>query len=240
MHTYYLIDHEYLLDEENLFGTMGHLLAFNPGARDAHLKITLYFEEREPEVFSFLAPAGKSSETNYARWPVQPDVRFALKVESNEPIVCQSTNGWNVTMNDYAPGARTKSPLGMRECAKSYMAITQLSQDWYLPDGIVIDMPDRIWVRESEWAVLLNPGDQIAQVTLALHYDEVVRHTVEVPARRLKCVYMDDVARRNVHYGVHFSSDQPVAAQWLRAVKWYERPELMAYWSVPCVPGPLT
>ncbi len=240
MSTHYLIDHEYLFDEETFFASMGHLLVFNPGPRDAHLKITIYYEDREPVLFSFVAPAGKSSETNYTRWPVKPNTRFALQVESTEPIICQSTNGWNNSGNDYSPGARTKSPQGVRECAKSYMAITRLSQDWYLPDGIVIDMPGRMYVRESEWAVLLNPGGQPAHVTMALHYDEVVEHEIEVSARRLKCVYMDDIARRNVHYGVHFRSDQPIAAQWLRQVNWFDRSEVMTYWSVPCVPGPLS
>jgi hypothetical protein len=236
---HYLIDHDYLIDEANLFGSMGHLLVFNPGPRDVQVQITLYFEDREPETFPFSAPARQSSETNYEKWPVQPNTRFALKVESPEPVVCQSTVGWNNSKNDYSPGAPTKSPHGLRECAKSYMAITRLSQEWYLPDGIVIDMPDRMWVRESEWAILLNPGNQPAHVTLALHYHEVVEHLVELPARRLKYVYMDDLARRNAHYGVHFRSSQAIAVQWLRTVKWSEQSELMAYWSVPCVPGPL-
>jgi len=237
--THYLLDHNYIVDEENLFGEFGHLLAFNPGPRDAHLQVTIFYEDREPEAFHLTAPAGKSSESNYGNWPIKPGARFALRVESDEPIVCQSTVGWNNTQNDYSPGAKTKSPHGVRECAKSYMALTTLSKDWYVADGIVIDMPDQIWVRESEWAVLLNPGDQVAHVTLALHFNQVVEHQVEVPARRLKVVYMDDIVRRNDHYGVHFRSDQPIAAQWLRAVKWYDRAELMTYWSVPCVPGPL-
>jgi len=239
MGTHYLIDHEYLTDEATLYGSMGHLLVFNPGPVEAQVTITLYFEDREPESFPFVAPAGQSTETNYEKWPVRPNSRFALKVESLTPVACQSTVGWNNSKNDYSPGAQTKSPHGVRECAKSYMAITQLNRDWYLPDGIVIDMPERIWVRESEWAILLNPGDQPAEVSLALHYREVITHKVELPARRLKYVYMDEIARRNDHYGVHFHSNQPVAVQWLRAVKWNEGSELMAYWSVPCIPGPL-
>ena len=239
MKTHYLIDHEYIVDEERLYGAFGHLLAFNPGSRDAQLKITIYFEDRDPVAFDFVAPAGKSSETNYGKWPIEPNTRFALKVKSSEPIVCQSTNGWNVTLNDYAPNAATKSPLGIRETAKSYMAITELARLWYVADGIVIDGPEHMYVRESEWAVFLNPGDEPATVTMALHYDDIDEHAVEVPARRLKVVYMDDVARRNSHYGVHFSSDQPIAAQWLRAVMWNDCDEVMAFWSVPCVPGPL-
>jgi hypothetical protein len=237
--THYLIDHEYIDDAERLYGQFGHLLAFNPGPRDAQLKITVYCEDREPAAFDFVAPAGKSAETNYAKWPVSPGQRFALRVESTEPIVCQSTNGWNVTRNDYSPGAKTRSPLGVRETAKSYMSVTQLAKDWYVADGIVIDMPDRMYVRESEWAVFLNPGEESAKVTLALHYDDVDLHVVEVPARRVKAVYMDDIARRNSHYGVHFISDQPIAVQWLRAVLWNGSDEVMAFWSVPCVSGPL-
>ena len=239
MCTHYLLDHNYVVDPERLFGEFGHLLAFNPGPHDADLQVTVYFEDREPETFALKAPAGKSSESNYGNWPVRPNQRFALRVESSEPIICQSTIGWNNTMNDYSPKARTHSPQGVRECAKSYLAITTLSTDWYLPDGIVIDMPERMYVRESEWALLLNPGDEPARVTLGLHYDDVVEHKVVVPARRLRVIGMDDIARRNSHYGVHFQSDRPIATQWLRAVNWNDRPELMCYWSVPCVPGPV-
>ncbi len=239
MKTHYLIDHNYIADEQKLYGEFGHLLAFNPGPRDADLTLTFYFEDREPVVTHQVAKAGQSSESNYGKWPIQPGTRFALKVESTEPIACQSTVGWNVTLNDYGPQAKTRSPQGIRECAKAYTSITALSQDWYLPDGIVIDMPKNIYVRESEWALLLNPGDQPATVTIALHYDTVDECKLVVPARRIKAVYMDDLARRNKHYGAHFISDQPIAAQWLRQVEWYDRDEVMAYWSVPCVPGPL-
>lgn len=239
VHTYYLLDHEYTLDQEQLFGSTGHLLAFNPGPRDAELDVSLYFEGRDPERFQLCAPAGKSSESNYSNWPVRPNTRFALQVESSEPLVCQCTNGWNNTRNDYRPGAATRSPYGVRECAKSYLAIARLDNHWYVADGIVINNPPGIWVRESEWAILLNPGIASAQVTMNLHYDQIVPYVLEVPARRLKWVYMDEIAQCNRHYGVHFASDRPIAAQWLRTVMWNDRRELMAYWSVPCLPGRL-
>jgi hypothetical protein len=239
MKTHYLLDHNFIQDDEKLYGEFGHLLAFNPGKKDADLKLTFYFENRELEEMHMVAKAGESTETNYAKWPVKPGTRFALKVDSSEPIACQSTVGWNVTLNSYAPNAKTKSPLGIREAVKSYMSITALNKEWFLPDGIVIDMPKDIYVHESEWALILNPGDQAASVKLALHYKDIEVHNVNVPARRLMAVHMDEIARRNSHYGVHFQSDQPVAVQWLRTVSWYDRDELMGYWSVPCVPGPL-
>jgi hypothetical protein len=236
--THYLLDHEYLSDESTLHASMGHLLVFNPGEHDAELSLTLFFEEQEPRTFSAPAPAGVSRESNYTSWPVEPNTCFALRVESSAPVVCQSTVGWNNSGNDYAPSARTHSPNGVRECAKSYMAITQLAQEWYLADGLVIDTP-HAYVRESEWAIVLNPGDAPATVTLTFFYEPRQQHTINVPPRRLRRVRMDDIARHNTHYGMRISSDCPVAAQWLRTVKWSDDSELMAYWSVPCVPGPL-
>ncbi len=239
MYTYYLIDHHYRVDEEKLQGEFGHLLAFNPGPRDAQLTLTFYFEDREPVSIQQLAKACQSTESNYGNWPIQPGTRFALRVDSTEPLACQSTVGWNVTKNDYSPNAVTRSPQGVRETAKSYMAIARLAREWFVADGIVIDMPDKIYVRESEWALLLNPSDQDAQVTLTLHYQDIANCPVTVPARRLKALYMDDIARRNSHYGVHFTSDQDIAAMWMRTIRWNDRDEMMGYWSVPCVAGPL-
>ena len=241
MTTHYLLDHKYWVDKKHCWGRGGHLLAFNPGPHDAKLNITLYFTDRDPITFSRMAPAGRSSESNQSNWPIQPDVTIALVVECSEPIICQTTTGWNNTMGEYdPPKSHTKDPHGvLRESARSYMALTRLSQDWYYADGIVIDNPKGIWVRESEYALLLNPNDQPANVVLALHYDEVVEHKIVVPPQRLKEIYMDDIAIRNKHYGVRFISDQPIATQWIRVVQWYDRPDPMTFWSVPCVPGPL-
>jgi hypothetical protein len=241
LRTHYLLDHDYVYDEESGHASMGHLLIFNLNPQDAQVTATVYFEDREPESFELVAHAGMSTETNYEKWPVQRNSRFALQIESDIPVVCQSTNGWNNSLNDYSTSAQTRSPHGVRECAKSYMSIHRLDQDWYVADCLIIDNLEQIWVRESEWALLLNPGDKDARVMMTLYYaaDDKQEIQVELPARRLCSLYMDQRARRNVHYGVHFHSDQPIAAQWLRTVKWSEESELMAYWSVPCITGPL-
>jgi hypothetical protein len=235
--THYLIDYEYLVDAEHGFATMGHLLIYNPGERDADVTVTVYQEDQEPGQLHLRAAAQASTESNYTAWPVTPNHRCALKVESSEPVVCQATVGWTNTGNDYRPQAATTSPHGVRETAKSYTSIPALARTWYLADGIILNNPDQLWIRESEWAVLLNPGAHPAQVTLTLHDAGAARrHTVEVPPRRVRAVFMDPIAPSNRHYGVTFTSDQPVAAQWLRAVNWYNSKELMAFWSVPCVP----
>ena len=236
--THYLIDQEYLVDKQNLFATMGHLLVFNPGDRDAQLKVTLYFENDEPQTFSLKARAKTSSESNYATWPVKPKPNsiFALKVESSEPVICQATTGWTNTDNVYAPDATTKSPKGIRETAQSYMAINQLGQEWYIADGIIINLPDKLWIKESEWAILLNPGSQNAQITLLMyHGKKTVRKTMTIPPNRVKRVLMDDLVEANQRYGARIQSDYPIAVQWLRRVYWYNSSELMTNWSIPAV-----
>jgi hypothetical protein len=239
--TQYLVDYDYWLDEATLHAAMGHLLVFVPGPRDAQVRVTVYFEDRDPASFELTARGGTSTETNYTRWPVEANTRFALRVESSEPAVCQATIGWNNAGNDYTVGAKTRSPHGVRECARSYMAIPQLSREWYLADGLVIDNPAQVWVRESEWALVLNPHDEPAEVTLNLCYTQAERsqHTLHVPSQRLRALPLDDLVQRNRHYGAYFAADRPVAAQWMRVVKWDEQSEIMAFWSVPCVPGPL-
>ncbi len=238
--THYLIDQEYLIDRRSLFATMGHLLVFNPGERDANLKVTVYFEDDEPQSFSLKAPAFTSSESNYLTWPlkIKENKVFALKVESSEPVICQSTIGWTNTGNDYSPDARTQSLKGIRETAKSYMAIAQLSQEWYVADGIVINSPNNLWIKESEWAIILNPHEQPVQLSLWLYYgNQTVQETITVPSRRVARIFMDNLVQHNRHYGVRIIGDRPVAAQWLRTVNWYDSPELMANWSVPAIPN---
>ena len=212
MGKHYLIDHQYLVDNATLHATMGHLLIFDPSGQEAQVTLTFYFEDHEPESIQTKVSARTSRESNYSTWPVRPGMRFALEVDSSLPVACQSTIGWNNSGNDYAPKARTHSPFGVRETAKSYMAITRLSKDWYLPDGIVIDCGDRCFVRESEWAAILNPGPRPVPVELDIVMAGARQHIVEVPARRLRVAYMDDLVQRNKHYGVHFRSDAPVAA----------------------------
>ncbi len=238
LRTHYLVDFAYEQDPATRFATEGHLVVFNPGAHDADLDVTIYFDAREPEHVRLAARAGASTESGFDEWPVRPGDRFALAVRSSEPVVAQATLGWNNVGNDGAPTARARDGGRPREAATSYVAIPALAERWYLPDGIVLDDARAMWIRESEWAVVLNPGDAPAHVDMALFFKVFTRsHTVEVPARRVRAFRMDDVVTlRNKHYGVRMASDVPIAAQWRRTVAWYDSPELMSFWSEPCVP----
>lgn len=235
LHTHYLVDFAYEKDPTTRFATEGHLVVFNPGARDADLDVTVYFDDREPEHLHLAARAGASTESSFSDWPVHPGDRFALAITSSEPTLAQATMGWNNVGNDGTPTARAADGSRPRETATSYVAIPALAQRWYLPDGIVLDDAQKMWIRESEWAVLLNPGDTTAHVDLALFFKVFTRsHTVQVPARRVHALRMEDlVTLRNKHYGIRVASDLPIAAQWRRTVEWYDSPELMSFWSVP-------
>lgn len=251
MRTHYLVDFENTTDSTTLFALTGHLTVFNPGTRDADLTVTAYYEDHEPDRFILRARAGSSNESNTSQWPLRRNTIFALKVESTEPVICQATVGWTNTAGRYEWGAATRSPNGARETAKSYMAIRTLARHWLYADGVVIrdgvrqtvarwlpnPPPHGLWIRESEWAVMLNPGDQPAEVEIVLHYGaEKVPQLVTIPPRRVKRLFMDDIARPNRHYGVTVTSDRNIAVQWLRQVNWHDSPEPMAFWSVPAVP----
>ena len=235
--THYLIDYEFVRDERKGHATLGHLLAFNPGSKPAHLAVTIYFEDQEPRQFSLEVPARQTLNSVYEDWPVEPNSRFALKIDSDEPVITQATLGWTNTMGDYTVGAPTNSPGGPRETAKSYMASPGLGTRCFVADGIVIDRPGVIWLKESEHVLLLNPGDTEAKAELVIYggiYQE--SHKVRVPPRRLVTVSMDTLVTPNLLYSVQIDSNVPIAGRWLRTVSWYDSDELMAYWSVPCVP----
>jgi hypothetical protein len=249
LQTHYLIDYQHTSDSATLFSTMGHLVVFNPGAADARLEVTAFYENREPDRFNLVARAGSSTESSSDHWPIHGGGRFALEVTSDRPVICQATIGWTNTGSRYGWGAETRSPKGPREAAKSYGSITSLARSWYYADGLVLqdgvshalgrdgDKPHSLWIRESESAIMLNPSDQPAEATLTLHYGQEAQvHVVVIPPRRLKSVSMDAIARPNRGYGVTVTSDREIAVQWLRQVNWHDSEETMAFWSVPAVP----
>ncbi|MBI3786042.1 MAG: hypothetical protein HY270_21850 [Deltaproteobacteria bacterium] len=237
MRAQYLIDLDSFREPSLPSQTLVHVALLNPTDTVADVAATVYFEEQAPAHFSLRVPAASNQVSSPDGWPIPPNVRWALKVESLTPIVAQATLGWSNVGNDYAPSAHTTSPRGRREAAKSYMAIPQLSRAWRIADGFLIDDPKQIWLRESERVVILNPGNSDAHAVLTL-YDVGRRepHPVHIAAQRLKVIDMTSVAGRNRRYGAEVSSDQPIAVQWLREVRWYDSEEMMTFWSLPAVP----
>ena len=91
LQTRYFVDFEFVREEQNLFAKNGHLLVLIPGAEPAKLDITIFLEDREPRRFELAVSAKKVSDTVFADRPVEPNSRFALRVESDRPVFAQAT-----------------------------------------------------------------------------------------------------------------------------------------------------
>jgi hypothetical protein len=240
MYTCFFTYNDYFANEKTGFGQLGHLLAFNPGAKNAEMSVTVYFEDREPLAFKLPAPGFASTESNWKGWGSIPlNTKFAFRVECELPLALQATIGQNNTGNDY--GTKAKGyPEKVRETVLSYMP-GAAAREHYLPDGIVIAAPDTIWVLEHEWLILCNPEKEPAGVTVEAMFKagDSLKFTETVAPQRVKYIFMDEKVPSLRHYGAKVTSDRPVSAQWLRTVNWYDRDEMMSSWSVPLVPGPL-
>ena len=104
-----------------------------------------------------------------------------------------------------------------------------------IADGLVLQTAD-LFIRESEWAVILNPSSDTARIVIAagLGRWRQVRQTM-VPPRRVRAIAMDSLVAHNTHYGAEVRSNVPIVVNWRRTVQWPDRPDLMAFWSVPMV-----
>lgn len=236
LRTHYFIDFESYRDPGTLLAMGGFLVVFNPASQPQPLDLTVYFEDRDPERFQLQARRGASTAFEASGWPVKVGGRFAVKVESSKPVIAQVTLGWNNSGGDSRPTAVTRSPKGIREAAASYPSIPAPADRWFLADGIVLLDPGATWYRESEWAIVLNPNDEPAQLDLGVFYSPFTHHhAATVPPRRVKAIRMDDLVLANHHYGLRVASDRPVVVQSRRNVYWPDSPELMTLWSVPFV-----
>lgn len=247
---HYLLDLEHVDDAERGIATESHVLVFNPGSEPARLVATVYFEARAPERLTIVADPARNTDLRTERFPARAGERFAVRLESDRPVACQATVGWTNTRGDYRPAAVSREPEGQREVARSYLSTRALATDWLVVDGVVLDAPDELWIRESEWALLLNPNPDEAAVTLELYYPRSSswkrrirdglegRQTIDVvvPGERLVVLALDARVRPNTQYSVHARSDRPVALHWLREVRWNDRDVPMTSWSVAGVP----
>ena len=232
---HYLPDYEALVDSTTGFATTNHLVVFNPGDQRATIRITIFFEDRDPAPFTLTVPAATSIESNASQWPVPANERFALMLESDQPVIAQATIGWTNTLNDYRLNARPPGGGQARETALSYLAHRARATRWMIADGLVLQTAD-LFIRESEWAVILNPSSDTARIVIAagLGRWRQVRQTM-VPPRRVRAIAMDSLVAHNTHYGAEVRSNVPIVVNWRRTVQWPDRPDLMAFWSVPMV-----
>lgn len=233
----YLLDFECWHDDDALTASHSHLVAFNPTPDPAELKLTLFFQDHDPTDLTLTAAAMASSEFTANNWPNRPERRFAARVLSNRPVVCQTTTGWADGVGD-AVRPRTRSAAGPREAARSSPAIARLGRDWLYADGFRVDDPAKFWLVEAEAAVILNPTDEPAEVTFRVYCRGRVRdYPITVPPRRLRRLEMADYTPPWCHVGARFVSDRPVAVQRYREVRSHGANGPMTFWSVPGAAG---
>lgn len=76
----------------------GHesVIVLNPNAHDAKIKVTFYYEDREPSVSDEIVVKAervccmKSHEEKYFKDKIQPlETQYAMKVESSVPVIVQ-------------------------------------------------------------------------------------------------------------------------------------------------------
>lgn len=197
-----------------------YILFMNPTQCDAEIKITFYFEDRDP-VFDFTSLKAE----RVAQHPLHVkskkvlpwNVRYGCKVESSQPIICQWTHGqWKP--NDDVTEAMASTmmypgPLGEKETR------------WAYADGIRCYREDHL-LEESEWVCILNPGDSPAHITLKAFHSvdkEPSKWEEVVDAQRIKWIKLEDqpwVVPYEL-YGLMLDSDQPIIVEELRHA--YER-----------------
>ncbi len=230
-----LLPLEHGVDAGRGWGSVSHLLLLNPAAEAARVRVRLFFTDRDPAAFELAAAARTTTESASSSWPVGAGGRFALVAESDRPVVCQATVGWNSTANDYRPGATARSPRGVRETARSTLP-APIGRRLFLADGIDLGGAGS-WLRETETLAVLVREEQPVRATLRLHAAAASRdRALELPSRRLTLLLMAGALPRDLHYGAELVASRPLAAAWLREVYWQQGDEPMASWSVPLTP----
>jgi len=180
-------------------GFTARLAMFNPGAKEAIVKVTLLGSKQEPVTDLYaLEPKSKDDVVINDRADEQA---VAAIVESDEPIVVE-------TVSYYISGAET-GPVA----AYASPAIAALATDWHLADVTSSDLYD-------PYIMLFNPGSAAAsvKVTYVVQGAAAVSKTYDVGARgRMTVRVSDDVKGAVVAASV--SSSQPIAVERLTMMR---------------------
>lgn len=205
---------------------------FNPTKRDADAVMTLFYEDQKPTRLNLEVPAESKRNfhlTNYEE--VVKNKRYGARILSTEPIVVQPTIGY------YGP--EDKHDWYTRGMT-STLAATALCKVWYYSDGVIIDRPDQR-LKESEWAFILNPNNKDTEVTFTAYYNDQTKGVFkfEVPAERLRPIFLDDILIKNKGFGARFVSTEPIVVQETREIWEEDRLVVRSAFSAVALPWPL-
>jgi len=106
---------------------------------------------------------------------------------------------------------------------------------------LVIDR-EGMRLKETEWAFILNPNDEVADVVPYAHYSDGRKHEHRFTVRpqRLLPVFMDETVVKNTLFGAKYISSVPVSIQETRLIEEEDRKTIRACFSVMAKIGSLT
>jgi hypothetical protein len=198
---------------------------FNPSAKEAVLDFTFYYEKSTPTKMTVKVPAKTGVNRHLGECKeVRINERFGAKIVSSENTVIQITTGYY--------GVEDKVDWYTR-AMHSVICGTKLSKTNYYADALVIDRPGNR-LKEPEWAFLLNPNKEAAEVKLNAYYGNGTKkvYPFHVAAERVLPVFMDELVIKNQIYGAKYISSVPIAIQETRLIEEEDRHTIRACFSV--------
>jgi hypothetical protein len=223
-HVHYFGD-GYLLEKENEVRQSAWVCMFNPSAREAKLDFTFYYENSSPTTMTMkVAPKTGVNRHLLEVKEIHQNQRFGAKILSSENMVIQITTGYY--------GLEDKHDWYTR-AMHSVICGTKLSKTNYYADALVIDRPGNR-LKEPEWAFLLNPNKEAAEVKLHAYYGKGTKkvYPLHVGAERVLPVFMDELVIKNAIYGAKYVSSVPIAVQETRLIEEEDRHTIRACFSV--------
>ncbi len=215
------------------WGAGDWLCLVNPDGKDAHITITVFFEDLPPRSHSLTLGARRARNLALHGVPglLERNKQYGLRVRSNVPILAQSTRG------EYEPDDPVTNAMGSTILTPG--PLTDKDKELWYVDGIILTGGI---LEESEWLSVLNPNQEEARIELTIYYGdrEPGTYSFSVPPERVHSIKMDDleVVPKNSLFSVRIKSNVPVAAEEVRRA--YEKGHYScarSMFTVMCIPA---
>jgi hypothetical protein len=215
----------YLLEKDNEIRQTAYACIFNPSNQEAVLDYTFYYEDAAPTTMTMKVPPKVGINKHLTECKeIHLNKRFGGRIVSSENIVVQITTGYY--------GVEDKHDWYTR-AMHSVICSTKLSKTNYYADALVIDRPGNR-LKEPEWAFLLNPNKEAADVKLYAYYGNGVKkvYPFHIEPERVLPIFMDMLVIKNQIFGAKYVSTIPIAIQETRLIEEEDRHTIRACFSV--------
>ncbi|MDI7275182.1 MAG: sensory rhodopsin transducer [Anaerolineae bacterium] len=205
----------------------------NPGPQEAHITLTVFYEELPPREHSLTLGARRAMNRALHAIPglLEHNLLYGVRVRADVPILAQDTRG------EYEPDDPVTNAMGSTILTPG--PLTEKDRELWYVDGIILTGGV---LEESEWLSVLNPNPVEARIELTIFRGdrEPGSYGFCVPAERVRTVKMDDLPMvpKNHLFSVRVESSVPVAAQEVRRA--YERGHYScarSMFTVMCIPA---